>query len=418
MKVSKLAGNLKGSEILKIAGEINELRKQGEQITNLTIGDFNPAIYPIPAELTEEIGKAYGNHLTNYPPADGIPELRESVGRFLLDNFGLKFGSKEILISSGSRPILYAAYMALVDPGEKVLFPLPSWNNNHYSDLVGARLTGIPTRPENNFMPEAEDFRPHLDGAVLLALCSPLNPSGTMFTKASLEGICDLVLEENARRGEQEKPLYLLYDQIYAMLTFGEHKHYDPVSLRPEMRQYTVYVDGASKCFAATGVRVGWGFGPEEIIDKMRTIIGHMGAWAPKPEQVAMAEFLDNRPAVTHYLSFFKSKIRSSLDLLFEGFAAMKADGLKVDAIEPMGAMYLTLKLDYAGARTPEGEVLEHSSAINFYLIREAKAAFVPFSSFGTGEDVCWFRASVGASSAEEIAAMLPRVRAALEKLG
>jgi aspartate aminotransferase len=90
-----------------------------------------------------------------------------------------------------------------------------------------------------------------------------------------------------ARLGK--KPLYLLYDQIYSQLTFGDFKHYDPVTLRPELRPYTVFVDGASKCFASTGVRVGWGFGPANIIDNMKAIVGHMGAWSPKAEQVAMA---------------------------------------------------------------------------------------------------------------------------------
>jgi aspartate aminotransferase len=102
------------------------------------------------------------------------------------------------------------------------------------------------------------------------------------------------VIAENKSRGAGEKPLYLLYDQIYSQLTFGEHKHYDPVTLRPELKDYTVFIDGGSKCFAATGVRVGWGFGPAEIINNMKAIVGHMGAWSPKAEQVAMAEYLKN----------------------------------------------------------------------------------------------------------------------------
>ena len=417
MPVSRLAQHLKGSEIIKIAGEINELKKQGQQIANLTIGDFDASLFPIPEELTNGIKEAYDKHQTNYPPADGLLTLRESVSSFMNKQFGLALNTNEILISSGSRPIIYATYLALVDPGDTVIFPAPSWNNNHYCDLTSAKGIAVPTKAENNFMPTADDLRPHIAGATLLALCSPLNPTGTMFGKENLEAICDLVLEENKNRQPGEKPLYILYDQIYAMLTFGNHQHVDPVSLRPEIKDYVIYIDGASKCFAATGVRVGWGFGPAQVIDKMRSIVGHMGAWAPKPEQAAMSEYLSNAEAVSRYLTNFKARIQSSLDTLYKGFKELKAAGFAVDAIEPMGAIYLTLKLDYSGKTTPDGNVLNDSSDINFYLIKEAKVALVPFSAFGTGHEVNWFRASVGACSTEEIAAMIPRVKEALAKL-
>lgn len=417
MSISRLAKNLKGSEIIKIAGEINELKKQGQEIANLTIGDFDSAIFPIPEELKEEIKKAYDNHQTNYPPADGLQSLRESVRDFLKEKYSLDFGLNEIQISSGSRPLIYAAYLTLVDPGDKVLYPAPSWNNNHYCNLVGAEGIAVPASTGNNFMPSAADLRPHISGAALLALCSPLNPTGTMFSRKDLEDICDLVLEENRKRTADEKPLYVIYDQIYSMLTFGEHRHYDPVSLRPEMKKYVVYIDGASKCFASTGVRVGWGFGPAEVISKMRTMIMHMGAWAPKPEQVAVAAFLKNTGAVNSFLSQFKEKIQLSLNTLYTAFKQLKADGFQVDAIEPMGAIYLTVQIDYAGKITPDGKLLVTSDDINFYLIKEAKAAFVPFSAFGTDGSVSWFRASVGGCSLEAIKEMLPRIREALTKL-
>jgi aspartate aminotransferase len=344
-------------------------------------------------------------------------DLRQSVSGFLKRSLGLEYAPNQILISGGSRPLIYSIFLAVVNPGEKVVFPAPSWNNNHYSDLLNADAVIIPTSAGNNFMPTADDIRPHLNGAALLALCSPLNPTGTMFSKKDLEEICDLVIAENKNRAAGEKPLYLLYDQIYSQLTFGEHKHYDPVTLRPELKDYTIFVDGGSKCFAATGVRVGWGFGPELVIENMKAIVGHMGAWAPKPEQMAMAKFLTDEVDVNSYLDDLKGKIQASLTALHEGFQEMKASGLNVDSIEPMGAIYLTLKIDYSGKTTPDGNVLKDSADINFYLIKEAGAAFVPFSAFGTGDEVNWFRASVGATPLNEIEALIPRVKAALSKL-
>ncbi|GAA4334401.1 pyridoxal phosphate-dependent aminotransferase [Mucilaginibacter gynuensis] len=418
MSVSVLAQNLRGSEIIKIAGEINELKRRGENIANLTIGDFDSNIYPIPTALKQGIIEAYNDNQTNYPPADGLLSLRESVSKFLKDGYNLDYAaSNEILISGGSRPLIYSIYMAVVNPGEKVVFPTPSWNNNHYCDLLSAESVMIETRPENNFMPTADEIRPHIKGAALLALCSPLNPTGTMFGKKDLEEICDLVIEENKNRAAGEKPLYLLYDQIYSQLTFGEHKHFDPVTLRPELKDYTIFVDGGSKCFAATGVRVGWGFGPAHVIDNMKAIVGHMGAWAPKAEQFAMAKFLQDESSVDTYLTELKGNVQASLNSLYQGFQQLKAEGFSVDSIEPMGAIYLTVKVDYFGKTTPDGKVLETATDINFYLIKNAGIAFVPFSAFGTGEDVAWFRASVGTITDADIRQTIPRIKEALSKL-
>ena len=417
MKVSELAQNLRGSEIIKIAGEINELKRQGQNIANLTIGDFDSNIYPIPAPLKTGIVEAYNANQTNYPPADGMLNLRESVSDFLKNRYNLDYNANQILISGGSRPLIYSIFLAVVNPGERVVFPTPSWNNNHYCDLLNAESVMIPTRPENNFMPTADEIRPHIKGAALLSLCSPLNPTGTMFSKKDLEEICDLVIAENKTRAAGEKPLYLLYDQIYSQLTFGQHEHVNPVSLRPELKDYVIFVDGASKCFASTGVRVGWGFGPAGVINNMKAIVGHMGAWSPKAEQVAMAKFLKQENEINNYLGTIKSNLQSSLNTLHEGFQQLKSEGFNVDSIEPMGAIYLTVKVDYAGKTTPSGDVLKTSTDINFYLIKEAKVALVPFSAFGTEEDVNWFRASVGASTLEDIQNLIPRIKEALAKL-
>lgn len=416
MQVSHLANTLIGSEIIKIGNEVNDMKRKGAQIANLTIGDFDSSIFPIPATLEEEIVKAYHEGHTNYPPADGILALRETVTGVLKDRYQLDYRVNEILIAGGSRPLIYALYLALVDPGDKVIYPAPSWNNNHYCHLSGAKGVAITTTVENNFMPTAEQLRPHLKGATLLALCSPLNPTGTMFTQQQLEEICDLVIEENKSRSESEKPLYIMYDQIYSLLTFGR-QHVDPVSLRPDLKERVIYIDGISKCLAATGVRVGWAFGPDLVIGKMKSILGHVGAWAPKAEQVAVAKYFSDKELVNSFLSDFKTQVQRSLDALYNGFQDLKGAGFEVDAVVPMGAIYLTLKIDYIGKTTPDGEVLHTSADVNFYLIKNAQTAIVPFSAFGNDETMPWFRASIGGCSLKDIEEMMPRIKSALEKL-
>ena len=415
--VSKLAQNLIGSEIIKIGNQVNELKAQGAEIANLTIGDLDSNIYPIPAGLKQNIQKAYADNLTNYPPANGLLSLRKAVAKDIKSRWNLDYSPDDILVSGGSRPLIYATFKTIVDEGDKVVYAVPSWNNNHYAYLTSANAVELEVSPEDNFLPTADVITPHLEGAVLLALCSPLNPTGTMFTKEQLSEICEAVIAENKKRREGEKPLYLMYDQIYAMLTFGDSEHFNPVSLYPELRDYTIYIDGTSKCFAATGVRVGWSFGPTKVIDRMKALLTHVGAWAPKPEQQAVAEFLDKTPAVNEFVNDFKGKIAHSLEVLHAGIQEMKSKNLAVDSIKPMGALYLTIKLDYVGKTTEDGKVLKDSTDLVFYLIEKAGVALVPFSAFGNSREMPWFRASVGACSVEDLQKMFPKLEAALAKL-
>lgn len=412
-----MAEHLIGSEIIKLGNEVNERIRAGEQITNFTIGDFDPAVFPIPAKLLEEIINAYREGNTNYPVANGMAELRNSVAAWTERMHGLKYSPNEVLIAGGARPIIYGVYATLLDAGDKVVYPVPSWNNNHYCHLFGAKGVEITCSPENNFMPTADEIRPHLKDAKLLALCSPQNPTGTVFTREQLEAICDLVLEENRRRKPEEKPLYVMYDQIYGALLYNGMDHVDPVTLRPELRPYTVYVDGISKALAATGVRVGWALGPAYIIDKMKSILGHIGAWSPKAEQIASARFLADENATDDFLKAFKTEVWARLHGIHQGFEALRNEGFKVHCIEPKGAIYLTVQFDIKGMTTAEGRKIETTEDVTAYILSEAKLAMVPFSAFGASKDSSWYRLSVGTCKTEGISDLFSRLRAALTAL-
>lgn len=418
LKVSKLAQNIVGSEIIKLAAEVNEKIKQGEKVYNFTIGDFNPKLFPIPAELKSAIISAYEDDQTNYPAADGMLELRQSVSKLLKERGTLDYKIDEIVIAGGARPVIYAIFKALVDEGDIVVFPVPSWNNNHYTYLNNAKAVLIPTTPENKFMPTAADLKPHISTANLIALCSPLNPTGTTFRKKDLEEICDMILAENQKRlAEDRKPLYLMYDQIYWALTFGETEHHNPVTLRPEMKNYTVFVDGISKSLAATGVRVGWSMGPKKIIEKMKSILTHVGAWAPKAEQVATAAYLNDLTSYDTFLTEIKTKINDRLVRIYTGFQSLKTEGFKVDAIAPEAAIYLTVQFALHGQTKADGTVLKTTQDITKYILDEAKVALVPFYAFGASDDSSWYRLSVGTCKVEEIDAVIESLRSALKKL-
>ncbi|MBU8895851.1 pyridoxal phosphate-dependent aminotransferase [Corallococcus sp. H22C18031201] len=411
--VGTMVRGLVGSEILRIAAEIRELVAKGRKVCNLTVGDFSPKEFPIPQGLGQGIGTALQAGETNYPPSDGVLELRQAVQRFYERSLGLKYPLEGIVVAGGARPIIYGTYRAVLDAGDEVIYPVPSWNNNHYAHMLGARSVVVPTDPEKGFMPTLEQLAPHLSTARLLCLCSPLNPTGTMVDPGALRAIAQRIVDENKSREQRgQKPLILMYDHIYWVLTFGKTKHVTPVELVPEIAPYTVFVDGISKAFAATGVRVGWGVGPPSIISRMRDVLGHVGAWAPKAEQVATARYLDDTAACETYLQAMRRSVDVRLEALYQGFERMRAAGLPVRAIAPQGAIYLSVRFDLVG----KGD-LKTNDDIRKRLLEKASFAVVPFQAFGLNEDSGWFRLSVGATSVAEIEEALPRVEATVREV-
>lgn len=417
MKLSKIAEKSGPSPILTIAAQINAKKAQGEKIYNFTIGDFDPNIFPIPVLLRDETIRAYQENETNYPGAFGTEGFREGVASTLNRICSLSYTAEDIQIASGSRPLIYATYKTIVNPADKVVFPVPSWNNDYYTLLSDSAAVTVETTPENNFMPTAESLKPHLHDAVLLALCSPQNPTGTVFEKQQLVKICDLIVEENKRRSLDEKPLYVMFDQVYWLLTFGDVDFHHPLALCPALKDYAIFIDGLSKSFAGTGLRVGWATGPEHVMPKIRALIAHIGAWAPKPEQVAAGRFLANTQAVDEYLTNFRAALQSRLQALYDGFIRLKSKGYPVDAISPQAAIYLSVKIDLVGKTTTDGKTLDTTDAAHQYLLEEVKLGVLPFSWFGAANYGDWFRVSVGTCEEEDVKAVLEALEHNLAQL-
>jgi aspartate aminotransferase len=169
--------------------------------------------------------------------------------------------------------------------------------------------------------------------------------------------------------------------------------------------------------FAATGVRVGWSFGPELIISKIKAILSHVGAWAPMAEQKATAKYLQQKENIDRYLVNFKEEIRYRLVEIAKGFTKLKAEGFKVDVIDPQGAIYLTIKVDLTGKKKADGTIFETQADVTQYLLEEAKLAIVPFTAFGASKTSPWYRLSVGTCKKEEIPEFLGKLKEAMEKL-
>lgn len=411
--LSTLARGLVGSEVLKVAAEVRAFKGTGRAVADLTVGDFSPTEFRIPRRLEQLIADALAAGQTNYPPSDGTLELRRAVVRFYQERLGLEYPIEGVLIAGGARPIIYAAFAAVVDRGDKVVYSVPSWNNNHYTYLMGGEPVELVAGPETNFLPTAEQLRPHVRDARLISICTPLNPTGTVMSRTEVEAIGRLLVEENERRSaEGRKALFLMWDQVYWQLTFGENRHWSPPQLVPESMPWTIFVDGISKAFAATGLRVGWTAAPPYITSRMRDIIGHIGAWAPRPEQIATATFLGEQEEIARFHEQMIRELRERLDLLYEGIDAMRRDGFPVQAITPQGAMYLSAQFDLVGRAG-----IHCNEDIRRLLLERAGFAVVAFQAFGLKEETGWFRLSAGAVSPADIRSGLARVRQVLETL-
>ena len=414
---SQLAAGMEGSAILAIAGEVGERIAAGEPVANFTVGDFSPRCFRVPPPLVEHIKEALDAGHTNYPPAVGTPELRAAIRRLYKRELGLDYPDGCVQIGSGARPPIFAAFQVLIEPEDLVVYPVPSWNNNYYVYMNRAREATVVTRPENGFMPTADDLSEHLREARILCLNSPLNPCGTVITHELLTELCEAILDENKRRAAVgHRPLILLYDQVYWQLTFGSHRHVTPVEIHPEMAKYTVFVDAISKSWAATGLRVGWAVVPPWIRARMKPLVGHMGAWAARPEQLATARLLDQPETAALWMGGFKQQIAIRLGALRDGLWAMRDDGLPVDALDAQGAIYLSARFDLVGGTGPGGVPLKTDDDVRRLLLEEANVAVVPFTAFGYPPGSGWVRFSVGAVNPEDIDGALARLRGLLER--
>jgi aspartate aminotransferase len=417
-RLSAMSSGLAFSDIFRVATEIRAMTAAGRPVADFTIGDFSPRQFAVPERLVLAIGKALADGETNYPPTNGLPELREGVRELYRRELGLDYPLDSVTIASGGRPLVYGAFRTICDPGDRVVYGVPSWNNHHYAHMVGAESVTLECRPEDRFLPTRQSLEAALPKARLVCLNTPLNPSGTAIAASTLRAICEAIVTENAGRERRgQRPLYLLYDQMYWMLTLAGTEHVTPPGLVPEMARYTVFVDGISKSFAGTGLRVGWGVGPTDVMVRMSAFLGHVGAWAPRPEQVGTIAFLGDLPALSAHRTAFTEKIGGRLRQLHAGFERLRAAGLPVESLPPMGAIYLAVRFDLIGRRTPKGEVLASNEDLRRYLLEAAAFGAVAFEAFGAKHLPGWFRLSIGAVGEREIEEALVRLEAAVRGL-
>ena len=306
--------------------------------------------------------------------------------------------------------MIYLIFKSIVDRNDVVVYPVPSWNNNHYTFLQHAHKKPIECSPDNSFFPTVEDIEHTVTKARMVCLCSPQNPTGRIIDPEVLKGICEVIVKENKRRisKNKKKLCYLFFDQIYSDLS-PEGLFIHPTILCPEIRDYLICVDGISKSLCATGVRVGWMFAPADITQKMMEVLTHIGAWAPKPEQNAVAKYLSDYGDITDFVADKNKQYLNIMTHIYDVFWAGKILGYDVDCKQPQGGIYMSVYLGYVNDFDSTDSFIE-------YLINDCGLGIVPFEYFGSSSNKGWFRISIGNIDDTNIKKTVDVIRNAIEK--
>ncbi|HZK78495.1 MAG TPA: aminotransferase class I/II-fold pyridoxal phosphate-dependent enzyme, partial [Gemmatimonadaceae bacterium] len=412
--LSVAARGLQESGILKITRQVRAMIARGETVVNLTVGDFDPRYFPIPEKLARGIQDAVARGETNYPTPEGMLVLRQAISDYVARTAGVRYPVEAIVVCSGGRPVLYGAYRAIVNPGDKVLFSVPSWQNEAYSWLTGGESIVIESTRATGFQPTVDEFRPHLSEAAMLCICSPGNPTGTVMSEQQLGDILRAVVAENREReAKGRRPLFVLHDQMYGALVSKGQRHVYPAAVVPEAARYVISADGVSKAYAGTGLRLGWMLVAPAVGARIRDLLSNAGAWAPRPEQSAVAAFLADEAAIAEFRVQMDARLADRLNAMHEGFSALKKEGLPVDSINPQGAIYFSAQFRLHG-KNVDGRSIKTDEDIRMLLLERAGVAVVPFQAFGVRGETGWFRLSAGAVSMDEIHEMFPRLRTLL----
>ncbi len=277
MGLSKRAMNIEPSGTQAVTQRIRDLKREGKDVLAFSSGEPE---FPTPEHIVRAGHEALKKGYTKYAPTAGIPELREAIRDHLEEYYHISYKPEQILVANGAKQALIEAMIAILDPGDEVIIPVPCWVS--YPEQVKL-ADGVPILIERNMEDEfrlrperlAEKITPRTK---LLILCNPDNPSGAVIKEEDLKGIAELAVRHR---------FYVISDEIYSRLTYDGHKHAALGSLSEEVKRQTITVNGFSKAYSMTGWRLGYAAAPKEIIKAMSDIQGHFTSGASSISQWA-----------------------------------------------------------------------------------------------------------------------------------
>ena len=364
MRFSDRVLKLAPSATLEVVAKAKQLKREGKPVISFGAGEPDFTSPPAAIRAAKE---ALDRGETHYTPTSGIPELKEAISAYYKSRFGLEYPAAGILVGSGAKPLLYEALACLLNPGDEVVVFAPAWVS--YVEQIGL-CDGRPVivdTSRNRFLPTSkmleEAITPRTVG---ILLNTPNNPTGAVYDRELLETI-GCVARKNG--------LWVIFDEIYERLVYGETSHSNILQIVPSLRDSTLIVNGVSKAYAMTGWRIGYALGPTDLIEKMGGIQGHLTSNAAAVSQWAsVGAMTESEPEVEKMRISFEERRQVMLDAL----SRMP----HISLTEPDGAFYVFVDARKCLGKTYRGQILSDDVSLCKALLEGEYVAAVPGSAF------------------------------------
>jgi len=394
-QLSNRLNRLAPSATLAMSQKSGEMKAQGIDVINLSVGepDFNT-----PEHIKEAAKKAIDDNYSRYSPVPGYADLRKAISAKLKNENGLDYSTSEILVSNGAKQSVCNTVMALVNEGEEVIIPAPYWvSYPQMVKLAGGTPVIVNAGFEQNFKITPEQLEAAITpNTRMLILCSPSNPTGSVYSKEELEGLAEVI--------KRHEGMYVLADEIYEHINYiGKH---ESIAQFDGMKERSIIVNGVSKAYAMTGWRIGFIAAPEWIVKGCNKLQGqYTSGPCSVSQKAAEAAYTTSQECVETMRKAFERR----RDLIVQ--LAREIEGLEVN--EPQGAFYLFPKCSSFYGKSDGTTTVNNSTNLAMYLLEKAHVATVGGDAFG---DPDCFRMSY-ATSDDNIREAMRRIKDALGKL-
>ena len=394
-QLSDRLNRLAPSATLAMSQRSNEMKAQGIDVINMSVGEPD---FMTPDHVKMAGKKAIDDNFSKYSPVPGYLSLRKAIANKLKRENNLNYSASEVIVGTGGKQGVCNTILALVNPGDEVIIPAPYWvSYPQMVKLAGGEPVIVPAGIEQDFKVTADQLKAAITSKTkLIILCSPSNPTGSVYTKEELEALAKIVLEHN--------DLFVLSDEIYEHINYiGCHAS---IAACEGMKERTIICNGVSKAYAMTGWRLGWVAAPEWIIKGLNKLQGQYTSGTSSVSQMAaLAAYEGDQGCVEDFRKAFQRR----RDLIVS--LAKEVPGLEVNV--PEGAFYLFPKCSNFFGKTNGKYVINNSTDFALYLLEEGHVATVAGDAFGSPD---YFRMSY-ATSDDNIIEALSRIKDVLSKL-
>ena len=394
-QLSDRLNRLAPSATLAMSQKSSEMKAQGVDVINMSVGEPD---FMTPEPIKEAGKKAIDDNFSKYSPVPGYPALRNAISKKLKAENGLDYAASEIIVGTGGKQGVCNAIMALVNPGDEVIIPAPYWvSYPQMVKLAGGNPVIISAGIEQDFKITAAQLEASITPKTkMIILCSPSNPTGSVYTKAELDELAKVVTSH--------EDVFVLSDEIYEHINYiGKHAS---IAACPNMKERTIICNGVSKAYAMTGWRLGWVAAPEWIVKGLNKLQGQYTSGTSSVSQMAALAAYEGDQ---QYVEDFRKTFQRRRDLIVN--LAKGIPGLEVNI--PQGAFYLFPKCSSFFGKSNGKYTINNSTDFAMYLLEEGHVATVGGDDFGSPD--C-FRMSY-ATSDDNIKEALQRIKDTLSKL-